>query len=383
MGRILHGNAKITHVVRAAIQQSKVLVANLAEQSDLNLKTVRKWRKWTSVEDPPMGPKEPRSTVLSPEDEAACVAFCKHTLLPSTRRQRRGYRRGGMVRPGRSTLALSAIVLLAGLISAGSAGAQNWDPIDDIPEKYQPAVEFLCANLAPDITYMNGSFSLLGYALVSPKEGSNSLLDRLEKYTNALAKRKLVQFHQFEIELAHSPLFVEALNSEIHWKTNEPATIVIIAYGYSVKAIIEAFGIRDALASFRRARHEGRGFEFTLYADEVATRVMILSIESDDPMEQEQALQLSLASLYSGIVFRKSYPEFDSFFQSADQQAAHPLLGLDDLRTLTYSYVLSASNFEKQTGRLIRHKPLTSPPSLVFLNSDRCSNFFYTQDRRK
>ena len=29
-----------------------------------------------------MGPKEARSTVLSPEEEAVCVAFRKHTLLP-------------------------------------------------------------------------------------------------------------------------------------------------------------------------------------------------------------------------------------------------------------------------------------------------------------
>lgn len=39
-----------------------------------------KWRE--SVEDLPMGPKESRSTVLSPEEEALCVAFRKHTLLP-------------------------------------------------------------------------------------------------------------------------------------------------------------------------------------------------------------------------------------------------------------------------------------------------------------
>jgi hypothetical protein len=34
------------------------------------------------VDDAPMGPKKPRSTVLTPEQEAACVAFRKHTLLP-------------------------------------------------------------------------------------------------------------------------------------------------------------------------------------------------------------------------------------------------------------------------------------------------------------
>ena len=82
MGQILHGSAKTTHAVRAAIQRSKASVSELAEQYDLNPKTVRKWRKRTSVEDQPMGPKNPRSTVLSPEEEAACVAFRRHTLLP-------------------------------------------------------------------------------------------------------------------------------------------------------------------------------------------------------------------------------------------------------------------------------------------------------------
>jgi len=30
----------------------------------------------------PMGPKEARSTILSAEEEAVCVAFRKHMLLP-------------------------------------------------------------------------------------------------------------------------------------------------------------------------------------------------------------------------------------------------------------------------------------------------------------
>jgi len=41
-----------------------------------------KWRQRQSVEDLPMGPKEPHSTVMSVEEEALCVAFRKHTLLP-------------------------------------------------------------------------------------------------------------------------------------------------------------------------------------------------------------------------------------------------------------------------------------------------------------
>jgi transposase-like protein len=82
MGQILHGSAKTTHAVRAAIQRSKATIAQLSEQYDLNPKTVMKWRKRSSVEDMPMGPKDVRSTVLSAAEEALCVAFRKHTLLP-------------------------------------------------------------------------------------------------------------------------------------------------------------------------------------------------------------------------------------------------------------------------------------------------------------
>lgn len=82
MGQVLHGSATTTHAVRAAIQRSKASVAELAELYHLNEKTVRKWRKRTSVEDARMGPKEVRSSVLSPQEEAMCVAFRRHTLLP-------------------------------------------------------------------------------------------------------------------------------------------------------------------------------------------------------------------------------------------------------------------------------------------------------------
>ena len=82
MGQVLHGSAATTHAVRAAIQRSKASVATLAAQYHLNPKTVRKWRKRKTVEDMPMGPRHARSTVLSPEEEAVCVAFRKHTLLP-------------------------------------------------------------------------------------------------------------------------------------------------------------------------------------------------------------------------------------------------------------------------------------------------------------
>src|SRR4029077_6382433 len=82
MGQILHGRATTTHAVRAAIQRSKAPLKELAAQYGLNHKTVAKWRKRAFVNDVPMGPKAPRSTVLSPEEEAIVVAFRKHTLLP-------------------------------------------------------------------------------------------------------------------------------------------------------------------------------------------------------------------------------------------------------------------------------------------------------------
>src|SRR6516165_2410709 len=82
MGQILHGSATTTHAIRAAIQRSKATAKELAERHGINAKTVAKWRKRTFVHDAPMGPKEPRSTVLSIEEEAIAVAFRKHKLLP-------------------------------------------------------------------------------------------------------------------------------------------------------------------------------------------------------------------------------------------------------------------------------------------------------------
>ena len=80
MGQILHGSAKTTHAVRAAIQRSKATIAELAEKYDLNPKTVMKWRRRQSVEDMPMGPQNTRSTVLSGE-EGGCPKRCVSGFL--------------------------------------------------------------------------------------------------------------------------------------------------------------------------------------------------------------------------------------------------------------------------------------------------------------
>ena len=82
MGQILHGSATTTEAVRRAIQNSQESLRALALRYSINQKTVAKWKRRTSVQDLPTGPGEPRSTVLSLEEEAIIVAFRRHTLLP-------------------------------------------------------------------------------------------------------------------------------------------------------------------------------------------------------------------------------------------------------------------------------------------------------------
>ena len=82
MGQVLHGSARTTEAVRRAIQHSQESLRVLARRYGINPKTVAKWRARASVADQRTGPKDPRSTVLSPEDEAIIVTFRRHTLLP-------------------------------------------------------------------------------------------------------------------------------------------------------------------------------------------------------------------------------------------------------------------------------------------------------------
>jgi transposase InsO family protein len=82
MGQILHGSATTTEAVRRAIQHSQESLRALSSRYGINQKTVAKWKKRNAVTDLPTGPREPRSTVLSAEEEAIIVAFRKHTLLP-------------------------------------------------------------------------------------------------------------------------------------------------------------------------------------------------------------------------------------------------------------------------------------------------------------
>lgn len=82
MEQVLHGSARATPAVRQAIQASSESLVKLGIRYGLNPKTVAKWRQRPTTQDAPMGPKNPVSTVLSPLEEAAAVAFRQKTLLP-------------------------------------------------------------------------------------------------------------------------------------------------------------------------------------------------------------------------------------------------------------------------------------------------------------
>ena len=82
MSQVLDGSATTTEAIRRAIQNSQESLRVLSRRYGINQKTVAKWKKRTSVADLPTGPKDPKSTVLSIEEEAVIVAFRKYTLLP-------------------------------------------------------------------------------------------------------------------------------------------------------------------------------------------------------------------------------------------------------------------------------------------------------------
>jgi transposase InsO family protein len=78
----VHGSARTTPRVRAELQRSQATTRRLAARYGLNPKTVAKWRRRTTVTDAPMGPRRPRSTVLTEAEEAIVVEFRRRTLLP-------------------------------------------------------------------------------------------------------------------------------------------------------------------------------------------------------------------------------------------------------------------------------------------------------------
>ena len=74
MGQVLHGSATTTEAIRRAIQHSQESLRALAKRYGVNQKTVAKWRHRAGVADLPTGPREPKSTVLTPEETAVIVA---------------------------------------------------------------------------------------------------------------------------------------------------------------------------------------------------------------------------------------------------------------------------------------------------------------------
>jgi transposase-like protein len=70
VGQVLHRSATTTEAVRRAIQHGQESLRTLARRHGINPKTVAKWRKRCSVADRRTGPKQPRSTVLTGEQEA-------------------------------------------------------------------------------------------------------------------------------------------------------------------------------------------------------------------------------------------------------------------------------------------------------------------------
>lgn len=82
MASVLHGSARTTPCLRAEFQASQESTRSLAVRYNLDPKTVAKWRNRTTTADAPMGPKTPKSTVLTPAEESMVVAFRQKTLLP-------------------------------------------------------------------------------------------------------------------------------------------------------------------------------------------------------------------------------------------------------------------------------------------------------------
>jgi hypothetical protein len=81
VGHVRHGSATITQAVRAATRRSQASRAQLTREPGITPRTGAKWRQRAAVEDIKTGPKDPRSTVLTEDEDASVVVFRRHTLL--------------------------------------------------------------------------------------------------------------------------------------------------------------------------------------------------------------------------------------------------------------------------------------------------------------
>lgn len=73
--------ARTSQTIRRAIQESDESVRIIAARYGISPTTVQMWRHRTGVEDRPAGPNNPRSTALTPPEEARIVAL-RRKLLP-------------------------------------------------------------------------------------------------------------------------------------------------------------------------------------------------------------------------------------------------------------------------------------------------------------
>jgi hypothetical protein len=90
--QILHGSATTAEAVRRAIQHDQESLRTLSTRYGINPKTVSKCKKRGFVADLPTGPKQPKSTALSIEDEGSSLPFadtryCSERLIGSIRRE--------------------------------------------------------------------------------------------------------------------------------------------------------------------------------------------------------------------------------------------------------------------------------------------------------
>jgi hypothetical protein len=76
-----HSCATTTPRVRRAIQASEETNIVLAKRHGVNRKTIAKWKAREFISDERMGPKNPRSSLLTPHDEAVILAYRWHTRL--------------------------------------------------------------------------------------------------------------------------------------------------------------------------------------------------------------------------------------------------------------------------------------------------------------
>ena len=75
LGQVVHGRTRATKAVCRAIQLRQASARVLARRYGVSPTTIRKRRKRETTVDAAMGPKDPRSTVLTPEEEAVVAAF--------------------------------------------------------------------------------------------------------------------------------------------------------------------------------------------------------------------------------------------------------------------------------------------------------------------